>query len=146
MKAVSPIVIQEQAAAPSAVTGATVLYVLADGKVYSKDEAGSVFDLTATGSGGSTPRTASIAFTDGDTLKRVTITDALVTSSSVIVATIRRPDTVDDSADFGYLYTVNVVKVATGSFDVLIACTDGGFGDPVEVPPNETITLAYFST
>jgi hypothetical protein len=84
-----------------------------------------------------------IPFTDGDTVRRVTITDADVTMASKIFITIRRPDSADDSEDTGYLYFANVVLQSAGSFDVLIVCTDWGFGDPVENPPNETITLYY---
>jgi hypothetical protein len=87
--------------------------------------------------------TASIAFTDGDTFRRVTITDANVLSTSNIVGTIRRPNTTDDSADLGYVYLVNVVKVANGSFDVAVACLGWGFDDPTEKAPNETVTLCY---
>ena len=87
--------------------------------------------------------TASIAFTDGDTFRRVTITDANVLSTSNIVGTIRRPDTTDASADIGHMYVVNVVKVATGSFDVNVACLGWGFDDPTGKPPNETVTLCY---
>jgi hypothetical protein len=91
------------------------------------------------------PRTASIAFTDGDTLRRVTITDADVVATSRIIHNIRRPDSADDSADAGYLYIANVVEVQSGSFDVLIAALDWGFGDPVENPPNETVQFQYVS-
>lgn len=87
--------------------------------------------------------TASIAFTDGDTLRRVTITDANVLSTSNIVCTIRRPNSTDDSADQGYLYIANVVEVVVGAFDVLVACLDWGFDDPTQKPPNETVTLCY---
>jgi hypothetical protein len=87
--------------------------------------------------------TASIAFTDGDTLRRVTITDTNVLSTSNIVCTIRRPNSTDDSADRGYLYVANVVEVVVGAFDVLVACLDWGFDDPTENPPNETVTLCY---
>ena len=87
--------------------------------------------------------TASIAFTDGDTLRRVTITNASVLSTSKIVGTIRRPNTTDDSADAGYIYIANVVKVSAGSFDLLVACLAWGFDDPVLYPPNETVTFAY---
>jgi hypothetical protein len=85
---------------------------------------------------------ASIPFTDGDTMHRVTITDANVNAGSRIVASITRPNT-DDSQDPGYLYIANIVQVAAGSFDVLISCLDWGFDDPVENPPNETVTLHY---
>lgn len=87
--------------------------------------------------------TTSVAFTDGDTARRVTVTDAAVTAASKIIATVRRPDTTNDSEDRGYLYIPNVVKCASGSFDVLIACLDIGGMDPTMNPPNETITLCY---
>jgi hypothetical protein len=86
---------------------------------------------------------ASIPFTDGDTMRRVTITDANVNAGSRIVASVTRPDTADDSQDPGYIYIANVVRIGTGSFDVLISCLDWGFDDPVENPPNETVTLHY---
>jgi hypothetical protein len=88
----------------------------------------------------------SIPFTDGDTLRRVTVTDAAITAGSKIVGSIRRADTADDSADAGYLYMANVVRVGTGAFDLLVACLDWGFGDPTENPPNETIKFQYTST
>jgi hypothetical protein len=94
---------------------------------------------TAVGAGGS----ASIPFTDGDTLRRVTITDANVTSTSKIVGSVRRPDTANDSVDQGYLYTANVVAVGTGFFDVLITVADWGTDDPVQNPPNETVQFVY---
>lgn len=87
--------------------------------------------------------TANVAFTDGDTARRVTITDAAVSAASKVLCSVRRPDTTDDSADRGYLYIPNVVKCASGSFDVLIACLDIGGMDPTEKPPSETITLLY---
>lgn len=87
--------------------------------------------------------TTTIAFTDGDTFRRVTVTDANVLSTSNIVATVRRPNTTDDSADPGYIYIVNVVRVAAGAFDVDVACLGWGFDDPTEKPPNETVTLCY---
>ena len=87
--------------------------------------------------------TTTIAFTDGDTARRVTVTDATVNAASKVIATVRRPDTTDDSADRGYVYIPNVVKCASGSFDVLIACLDLSGMDPTAMPPNETITLCY---
>jgi len=83
-----------------------------------------------------------VDFTDGDTLRRVTVTDANVKSTSHIFHSISRPN-VADSADPGFLYILNIVNVQNGSFDALIACLDWGFGDPVETPPNETITVTY---
>ena len=87
--------------------------------------------------------TASIAFTDGDTYRRVTITDANVAATANIVCSIRRPDTTDDSADLGLLYLCTVLLVSAGSFDVGVACLDWGFDDPTAVAVNETVTLCY---
>lgn len=95
------------------------------------------------GGGAGSLSTASIAFTDGDTARRVTISDGTITATSKIVCTIIRPDTTDDSADRGYIYDVNVVRRAVGSFDVLVRCLDIGGLDPVEIPPNETVNLCY---
>jgi hypothetical protein len=83
-----------------------------------------------------------VAFTDGDTTRRSTVTDAAVSASSKIILTVRRPDTAA-TADRGYLYMANVVTVGTGSFDVLILALDESGGDCTELPPNETITLYY---
>jgi hypothetical protein len=96
--------------------------------------------------GGSAPAAiyaATLDFSNGDTLKRFTITNPDVAATSKIVGTIRRPDTADDSADFGYLFIANVVKVATGSFDLLVAATDGGIGDVTEIPPLGTVEYDY---
>lgn len=83
-----------------------------------------------------------VAFTDGDTWRRTTVTDSAVASTSKITCTVRRPDT-DDSADTGLLYLVNVLKVANGAFDVGIMALSWSGDDPTEAPPNETITLNY---
>ena len=58
---------------------------------------------------------AAIAFTDGDTARRVTVTNSLVSATSRILATVRRPDSANDSADLGYLYTVAIVRQFAGS-------------------------------
>lgn len=84
-----------------------------------------------------------VGFTDGDTLKRVTVIDANVTTGSKIVHSVRRPDTAADANDRGYIYICNIVKISNGSFDLLIACLGWGTDDPVEVPPNETISIFY---
>ncbi|MGH8896332.1 MAG: hypothetical protein ACRDZ4_04740 [Egibacteraceae bacterium] len=94
------------------------------------------------GTGSVTITSADIAFTDGDTMRRVTITDAAVTAASKIVCSIRRPDTADDSEDRGYLYIVNVVEVVTGSFDVLVLVLDP-YLDTTRIPPSETVKLYY---
>lgn len=85
----------------------------------------------------------SIAFTDGDSLRRVTITDAAVVATSKIMGTIRRPDSADDSADRGFLYTANIVRVATGAFDLLVWCSAWGSDDAVPASPNETVQFIY---
>ena len=85
----------------------------------------------------------SVAFTDGDTVRRVTVTDASVGATDKVLVTIRRPDIANDSADAGHIYTANVVLVAAGSFDVVVSCCDRGFGDTTEQPPNETIQLVW---
>lgn len=87
--------------------------------------------------------TVSIPFTDGDTVRRVSIADSNVSVASKVSGTIRRPDIADDSADRGYLYIANVVRVYAGGFDLLVAATAWGFDDTVEVPPNETIQFTY---
>lgn len=86
---------------------------------------------------------SSIPFTDGDTYRRVTITDSSVLSTSNIVCTVRRPDSASDSLDYGYIYTVNIYRVGTGSFDVGILCTGWGNDDVSLLPPNETVSLCY---
>jgi hypothetical protein len=96
-----------------------------------------------TGPPGGTINAASIAFTDGDTVRRVTITNATVITTSKLVCSIRRPDTLNDSEDPGYIYIVNVCEILNGSFDVIVACLDWGLDDATAYPPNETITLYY---
>lgn len=95
-----------------------------------------------TGGGGVTVTAASIVFTDGDTARRTTIADASITSTSKILLSITRP-TVTAEDDVGLLYTSNVVSRGAGTFDVFTICTDMSGNDPVESPPNETITLYY---
>jgi hypothetical protein len=85
----------------------------------------------------------SIPFNDGDTIRRVTITDANVNAGSRIIHSITRPNTTDDSQDPGYVYTANIVQIQAGSFDVLVSVLDWGEDDCTESPPNETITLHY---
>ena len=94
---------------------------------------------TATGTDG----VLSVAFTDGDTVRRVTITDTAIVSTSKIIVSIQRPNLATDADDGGYLYVANVVNVGTGTADVVVACCDRGFGDTTEQPPNETISLVY---
>jgi hypothetical protein len=70
--------------------------------------------VTMSAGAAATCYSATIAFTDGDTVRRVTIANGVVTATSKIVGTIRRPDTSVDSADIGYLYHANIVLVGTG--------------------------------
>lgn len=84
-----------------------------------------------------------VAFTDGDVSRRVTITDATVASTSKIVLSVRKPDSTDDSVDKGHFYDAQVVKIATGTFDIVVTCHDGGYKDVASDPPNETITIYY---
>lgn len=91
----------------------------------------------------SAPASVSVAFTDGDTLRRVTVTDAACVASSKIIGAIVRPDQSDEAADKGYLYHWNVTRRAAGAFDVVIAATAWGLEDPVLNPPNETIEFVY---
>ena len=97
--------------------------------------------LDTGGGGGLTVNEASIAFTDGDTARRVTVTNASLGPTSKVLLCVRRPN-VTEADDNGYVYTANVVTRAAGSMDVLIVCTDpeGGFPEP---PPNETVVLEY---
>lgn len=85
----------------------------------------------------------SVAFTDGDISRRVTVSDGEVTSSSKILASVRKPDSTDDSVDKGHIYEVNIVEVVNGAFDMVVVCHDGGFIDASSDPPNETITVHY---
>jgi hypothetical protein len=87
--------------------------------------------------------TVNVPFTDGDTARRVTVTDAAVGAADKIICSVRRPDSADDSADAGYVYLANVVRIAAGAFDVLLCCLDLSGGDPTERPPNETVVLEY---
>jgi hypothetical protein len=113
----------------SPTSGADVLTIDADGK-------GATLTLT----GGIS--TASLDFTDGDTAKRFTVTDANVGATNVIQCSIRRAD-IADVDDPGWIYVPNVVKVAAGSFDVLVVAfmRDGLPG--VNEFPNETVVLSY---
>lgn len=84
-----------------------------------------------------------IPFTDGDTMRRVTITDAAVSPSSKIIGSVRRADTADDSADLGFRYTANIVKLAAGSFDLSVTCLAWGGDDAVLAGVNETVYYVY---
>ena len=89
-------------------------------------------------------KTVTVAFTNGDSYRRVTITDAAVLATSNIIGTIRRPDTASDSVDLGWQYEANVVLVANGSFDITVSCSAWGFDDPAASGLlNETVTYCY---
>lgn len=108
-------------------------------------ETGAAGSAGATGpSGSATLVSVAIPFTDGDSLRRVTVTDATVTAASQIIGSIRRPDSADDSVDRGYLYTANVVRVGSGAFEVLVWCAAwGAADDAVPSQPNETVLFVY---
>ena len=121
------------------------LYVnLGTGAVYKKT--GSTADdwaeLAAGSGGGATISSANVAFTDGDLVKRVTVTDAAIGATDKILLTVRRPDA-EDADDPGYIYIPNVLKVSSGSFVAQIACFGPGLNDTTELPPNETVKLYY---
>lgn len=105
--------------------------------------AGTITEINVATGGTVATTTVSVPFTDGDTYRRVTITDANVLSTSSIICSVRRPDTANDSVDLGYMYSTTVLRVATGSFDVGISCKAWGMDDPTGLPPNETISLVY---
>lgn len=87
--------------------------------------------------------TAPLDFTDGDTLKRFTITNGRVRATEPApLVSVRRLD-VPDVDDRGWVYVANVVSVANGSFDVLVAAFMGdGVPGPGEFP-NELASLVY---
>lgn len=86
---------------------------------------------------------ATLSFANGDTLKRFTVSNSAVVSTSKIVGNIRRPNTANDSADFGYLFIANIVNITTGSFDLLVAVTDGGLDDVTRKPPLGSVEFHY---
>jgi hypothetical protein len=97
----------------------------------------------APGAGGITFTSTNLAFTDGDTFKRFTISDAGVSATSKIIGSIVRPSSASDSADRGYLYTFDVVNRGSGTFDLLVSAHDGAYGDCTDNPPNETVQFHY---
>jgi hypothetical protein len=119
------------------------LFVVVDVSDTTMAASGTTKYITAANVGVGLVSTASIPFTDGDTYRRVTVTDANVLSTSNIVCSIRRPNTTDDSADLGLLYLCTVLSVSNGSFDVGVACLDWGFDDPTPSAVSETVTLCY---
>lgn len=107
------------------------------------DGAAEEVDVTIAAAGASVAvSTVAIPFTDGDTARRVTVTDASVTTSSKIIGQIRRPDGAD-ADDHGYVYHHAVVRRQAGSFDLLVVVVDWG-GEPVQNhAPNETVNFDY---
>lgn len=101
---------------------------------------GDVATVTITGGGGAAAEAVLCCLTDG--LSRFTITDGTVTSSSKVMITIRRPD-VEDVADHGWLFIANVVKVGTGSFDVLIQVLGQGGEELIADPPTGSFSIYY---
>jgi hypothetical protein len=97
--------------------------------------------LAATG-GSASLTSVAVAFTDGDTARRVTVTDAAVNASSSILSSVQRPTTTAEN-DPGYLYTANVISRGSGTFDVNVVCLDWSGADCTERPPSETVNLIY---
>lgn len=90
------------------------------------------------GGGSVTASSVSIAM-GGLTKVRVTVTDAAVLAGSKIVFNVRRPDVAQED-DEGFSYTVNVVKVSAGSFDLVVRVADP---DADYQPPTETMQVIY---
>lgn len=91
-----------------------------------------------------TPGTARLSFTDGDTLKRFTITDASVRAVGNTPIPVIRRDDIADVNDNGWIFTANIVTVTDGSFDVLVSALSGDGVAGVNEFPNETVTLVYY--
>lgn len=94
----APVLLAEQAAPSTPASGFAALYVKSDGKVYLKDDAGTEYDLTATGSGGIAATIVDakgdlIAATAADTVARLPVG----TNGHVLVA--------DSSQSTGLLWT-----------------------------------------
>lgn len=83
---------------------------------------------------------ANIVFDGTDSMQRVTITDAGVSATSKIVFSVRRT-TITDANDPGWIYVANIVTLAAGSFDVLIAALD--WDAAPNTFPDETVILTY---
>lgn len=85
---------------------------------------------------------ASLDFTDGDTAKRFTITDAMVEATSQLHVSIHRIQ-VADVDDYGWVFVANVLQVRSGSFDVkVVALAEDAIAAAGEFP-NETVALSY---
>jgi hypothetical protein len=144
----------------------TVLIATASGQVYAptrvtvQDEGvsqgtASVLNFTGTGIAATVSgATATVTFTPTvtiataalccitDGLARFTVTDAAVTASSSVLVSVRRPD-VTDVNDHGWLFIANVVKISSGSFDVLISVLEQPGRDSLVDPPSGPLTLTY---
>lgn len=90
------------------------------------------------GSSGSSP----LDFTDGDTLKRFTITDVQIEATSQLHLGIDRQQ-VADVDDPGWIFVPNVLQVRAGGFDVLVAALSGDAIAAANEFPNEIVTLTY---
>lgn len=87
--------------------------------------------------------TAPLDFTDGDTLKRFTITDAQVSTTRPAPQLSIYRQNVAAVDDAGWVYVVNGMSIANGSFDVLVAALSGDGVAAANEFPNEIVTLAY---
>lgn len=96
--------------------------------------------LSAAGASG-TVYSETVSFT-GDTVARVTVANGVVSGSSKIVGTLRRPDKVD-SEDPGYIYVANIARQGAGEFDLLVVCLDFSGNDPTLLGPNEDLVFVY---
>jgi hypothetical protein len=101
--------------------------------------------VTITASSGAVSISTVVLSAPGNGLSRYTITDAAVTASSKIVGTVRRPD-VEDVDDHGWIFVPNIVKIGSGSFDLIIQVLtfgDGGDDPLIADPPTGTIEFQY---
>lgn len=90
------------------------------------------------GSSGSAP----LDFTDGDTLKRFTVTDVQIEATAQVHCQVQRLQ-VADVADPGWIFVPNVLQIRAGGFDVLVAALSGDGIAGVNEFPNEVATLNY---
>jgi hypothetical protein len=90
--------------------------------------------------GGGALQSVAVAFTDGDAVRTVTVTDADVTAGDLILCGVRRVVASED-ADSVHTYVVNVIAVRAGEFDVRIEALQ--LGQPDGTAPNETVELIY---
>lgn len=86
--------------------------------------------------------TATLDFTDGDTLKRFTIIDADCNAASDVQCSIRTTNTADQD-DQTWVYVPNVKSATAGSFDVLVAAFSGEGPAAAGEFPNEIVRLVY---